>query len=250
MMSKDSSWLEYYWELEGEETLFGVELGLYKLAPDPKSPLLVYFCCQTIDERDLTDSDLRRIEGIAAKIVRKTGVTPAGFIQAESMRQYYFYASDKEQYDIMKDIAGKERRIVCRVGGKREENWATYFNLLYPDELKYQTVKNLEQVTKLRLIGDNTSATRRINLHVAFREEQQRLIFEETARRAGFAIGDPEFRSENELPNGVVIYRISTLKRRDINSVTLRAVTLAEKTEGKLLYWDCNIVPKDMKRRI
>ncbi|MBO4384391.1 MAG: DUF695 domain-containing protein [Clostridia bacterium] len=249
-MSARSSWLEYYWELEGEETHFGVELSLYKTAPDPEAPLLVYFCFQTIDEHVLNPSDIRRIEDIAAKIARKTDVVPAGFIEAGSMRQYYFYTSDKEQYDIMKEIAAKEKKLICRVGGKREENWATYFNLLYPDDMKYQTVKNCEQVKKLRSIGDNTDAARRINLHMGFVTEQERLVFEETARRAGFAIGSPEFQPESDFPNGVVVYRISTLKRHDIDSVTVRAIRLAKKIEGRLLFWDCNIVPKSVTKRL
>ena len=249
-MAFKSEWLEYVWELEGEETRFGVELSLYRKAPDPKTPLLVYLCCQTADEHDLLPSDVKRIESVASKCSKRAKAVPAGFIQAESMRQYYYYVSDKEQYDAMKEIAAKEKKLVCRVGGKREENWSTYFTLLYPDELKYQTVKNREQVNKLRNIGDNTDASRRINLHMGFRTEQDRLVFEETARRAGFAIGDPEYRTDSDCPNGVVIYRISTLRRRDIDAVTVRSIRLAQRCVGKLLYWDCNIVPKGVSKRI
>ena len=249
-MAFRSEWLEYVWELDGEDALFGVELSLYRRAPDPKLPLVVYLCCQTADDRDLKPSDVKRIEGLAARCAHKTRTVPAGFVQAGSMRQYYYYVSDKEQYDVMKEIAAKEKKLVCRVGGKREENWATYFGLLYPDELKYQTVKNREQVKKLRDIGDNTDAARRINLHMGFRTEQDRLIFEETARRAGYAIGDPEYRTDSDSPNGVVIYRISTLRRRDIDGVTVRAIRLAQRCVGKLLYWDCNIVPKNVSKRI
>lgn len=249
-MAFKSEWLEYYWELEGEETLFGVELSLYRRAPDPKAPLLVYLCCQTADERDLTPSDIKRAESLANKCARRARTVPAGFVQADSTRQYYYYVADKEQYDVMKELASNEKKLFCRVGGKREENWATYLDLLYPDEAKYQTVKNREQVKKLRNIGDSTESARRINLHMSFRTEQDRLVFEETARRAGYAIGEPEYHTDSDLPSGVVIYRISTLRRRDIDAVTIRASNLARRMLGKLLYWDCNIVPKDVKKRI
>lgn len=249
-MAAKSEWLEYIWELNGEETYFGVELSLYRRAPDPEAPLLVYLCCQTTDEHDLGPADIKRIEDAAARCARRCGAVPAGFIQADSMRQYYFYVADKEQYDIIKEIAAKEKKLFCRVGGKREENWATYFNLLYPDELKYQTVRNREQVKKLRAIGDNTDAARRINLHMGFRTEQDRLVFEETARRAGYAIGSPEYHPDADHPNGVVVYRISTLRRRDIDGVTIRSIVLARQCVGKLLYWDCNIVPRSVSKRI
>lgn len=248
-MAKKSTWLEYDWQLDGEDARFGVELSYYKTAPDENHTLLCYFCCQPTSDRPLTPADIRRIEELAARCAHKTKARPAGFVQTPTLRQYYFYTASKEQYDVLKDIAGKEKKLLCRVGGKHEEDWATYFQLLYPNETKYMTVKNREQVEKLHSIGDNTEATRRINLHVTFRTEQQRLLFEETARQAGYAIGSAEFHSEYELPNGVVIYRISSLKREDIDSLTVRTVRLAQKYEGRLLYWDCNIVPRGVSKR-
>ena len=248
-MSKESSWLEYDWRLDGEDALFGVELSLYRKAPEEGRPYLCYFCCQTTDERRLQPADVKRIESIAAKSAKKVGA-PAGFIQTGSMRQYYFYVASKDEYDILKASAAKEKKYLCRVGGKREEDWATYFHLLYPNEVKYQTVRNREQVEKLKKSGDNAEASRRINLHVAFRTEQQRLFFEEASRQAGYAIGSPEFHSDFELPHGSVLYRISTLKREDIDSVTVRVVELAQRMEGRLLYWDCNIVPRSVTKRI
>ena len=248
-MAKRSSWLEYSWKLDGEDAYFGVELGFYRTAPDEGRPLLVYFCCQTVDEKPLSPADIRRAEALSKKCCRKAKVTPAGFVQMGSMRQYYFYTASKDEYDILKAISVKENKLLCRVGGKREPDWATYFQLLYPNEVKYQTVKNREQVEKMRSIGDNTDAARRINMHLSFRTEQQRIMFEESARRAGYAIGAPEFNSESELPNGVVIYRISTLKQDEIDAVTVRAIGLAQKLEGMLVYWDCNIVPKSVAKR-
>ncbi|MBO4562423.1 MAG: DUF695 domain-containing protein [Clostridia bacterium] len=244
-----TTWLEYNWQLDGNEAYFGVELSYYRKAPDEKHPLLCYFCCETTNGGALTPADEKRIEQLAAKCKRRTRIQPAGFVQSGNMRQYYFYTASKEEYDVLKDVAEKEKKLLCRVGGKREDDWATYFQLLYPNEVKYQTVKNREQVKKLHSIGDNIEASRRINLHVCFRTEQQRLMFEETARNAGFAIGGAEFLSESDLPNGVVIYRISSLKREDIDSVTVRVIKLAQKMEGRLSYWDCNIVPRSVAKR-
>ena len=248
-MAKRSTWLEYNWDLDGENALFGVELSYYRTAPDASRPLLFYFCCQRTDEAPLEKADVKRIEALAVKCARRIKCAPAGFVQTKDMRQYYFYASSKEDHDMLEKLGSREKKLICRIGGKHEEDWATYFQLLYPNEVKYQTIKNREQIAKLRSIGDNTDATRRINLHVCFRGEQQRLLFEETARQAGFAIGAAEFNSDSELPNGVVIYRISSLKLADIDALTVRVITLAQKFEGRLTYWDCNIVPKRVAKR-
>lgn len=249
-MPKQKTWLEYDWQLDGRDAHFGVELSFYRTAPNENRQFLCYFCCQTVDEHDLLPADIKHIEGIIAKCSKRIGVLPAGFIQADDMRQYYFYTSSKQEHDELKAAAEKEKKYICRVGGKIEEDWATYFQLLYPDDMKYQTVKNREQLEKMRKKGDNLEASRRINLHVAFRTEQQRLVFEEAARRAGFAIGSAEYHSDFELPHGAVLYRISSLKTNEIDSVTIQAIKTAHRMNGRLLYWDCNIVPRNVTKRI
>ena len=248
-MAKNSTWLEYEWRLDGREALFGVELALYRSAPDAKLPILCYFCCEAEGSDTLSDSDLKRIEGLAAKCVHKLGRPAAGFVQTGNTRQYYYYVPDKEQYDILRSIADKERKLACKVAGKREEDWTTYFKLLYPDEAKYQTVRNREIIAKYRENGDNLDAARRLNLHVFFRTEQHRLMYEEAARQAGYAIGTPQVRSELELPYGATLHRISTLKKQDVDSVTIRAIRIAQRMEGRLAYWDCAIVPKNINKR-
>ena len=47
-----------------------------------------------------------------------------------------------------------------------------------------------------------------------------------------------------------MLYRISTLKNEEIDNVTVRAIKLAQMMEGRLLYWDCNIVPRSVTKRI
>jgi len=245
-MAKETTWLEYEWRLDGAPALFGVELSLYRKGPDPALPILCYFCCEK-EGGELEAQDLKRIEALAAKCVRKVGAT-AGFVQTGGMRQYYFYVASKEQYDSLKQIADKEKRIICKVAGRREPEWNTYFKLLYPDEAKYQTVRNGEVIKKYRDNGDNLEAARRINLHVYFSTEQQRIMYEAAARQGGFAIGTPDERSELELPYGATLHRISALNKPDIDAITIRAIHLAKELQGRLAYWDCAIVPKNIKK--
>lgn len=248
-MAKESTWLEYEWRLDGKDALFGVELALYRSAPDEKLPILCYFYCEARGSDEISDSDLKRIEGLASKCVRKLGRPTVGFVQTGNTRQYYFYVPGKEEYEQLRAIAEKEKKLICKAAGKREPEWTTYFKLLYPDEAKYQTVRNREIIAKYRQNGDNLEAARRINLHVFFRTEQMRLMYEEAARQAGYAIGTPQERSELELPYGATLHRISTLKKQDIDAVTIRAIRIAQRMEGRLAYWDCAIVPKSFSKR-
>ena len=134
-MANDGTWLEYEWRLDGNDALFGVELALYRSAPDSAVPLLCYFCCKA-DGQELTEADTKRMSMLAQKCVKKTEQPCAGFVQTGNMRQYYFYVPSKTEYEALKEIASKEKKLECRVGGKREEDWATYFKLLYPDAAK------------------------------------------------------------------------------------------------------------------
>lgn len=248
-MAKENNWLEYEWRLDGAPALFGVELSLYREAPDPERPVLCFFCCEAQGAPLLSPGDIKRIESLAAKCVRRLGSPACGFVQTGNMRQYYFYVPDKEKYEILKAIANREKKLVCKVAGKSEPEWTTYFKLLYPDEAKYQTVRNGEIIEKYRRNGDNLDAGRRINLHVYFRTEQQRLLYEEAARSAGFAIGAPDERSELELPYGATLHRISTLNKADIDSITVKAIRIAQEYTGRLAYWDCAIVPRHITKR-
>ena len=66
-MAKESTWLEYEWRLDGDPALFGVELSLYRTAPDAENSVLCYFCFEAEGRDTLSDSDIKRIETVAAK---------------------------------------------------------------------------------------------------------------------------------------------------------------------------------------
>lgn len=242
-MTKKNTWLEYDWRLNGADALFGVELALYHDAPDEKRKVLAFIYCCSKDSEVLDAADVKRAEKVARNCVKSIDSPCAGFIQTGNMRQYYFYLSDKKEYDALKAVANKEKKLSCRVGGKNEPGWDTYFKLLYPDAAKLQTVRNGETIEKLRANGDS-SEPRRLNLHVFFRGEPLRLQFEDEARKAGFAIGSSEYRSESEFPYGVVLHRICPLIKREVDAVTVLAIRIAERFGGKLMYWDCPIVPQ------
>lgn len=236
----------YDWRLDSGDALFAVDLSLYSTSPNPDRAVLAYICYSKNDESRLSDSDARRIDAYADKISRKLGYGYAGYIQTALKRQYYIYIGLEEEYELIKAMAEKQKRLCVQVGSKNEASWASYFKLLYPDAAKLQTVRNGETLKKLYDNGDST-APRRLNIHMYFRTESIRLQYEETARREGFAIGTSEEREQSELPYGVVLHRICALKKRDVDAVTVQAIRIAERYGGRLLFWDCPIVPRHGK---
>ena len=243
MASKRDELLEYDWRLDGEDAVFCVDLALYNGAPNAGYPILAYVgCSPRKEDRELSGGDIRHMVAFCAKCRRRLDLLMAGYIETAKIRQYYFYVASKADYDALKLFAEKERSFTCRVGGKKEEDWASYFRILYPDAAKYQTVRNEEIIAQHYELGDS-DAPRRLNLHFAFLNEPVRRQFEEAARSEGFAIGGYEEFDGNELPCGVILHRISAFKKSDVDAVTVQAIRIAEKFNGKLLFWDCPIVP-------
>jgi len=69
-------------------------------------------------------------------------------------------------------------------------------------------------------------------------------MFAEQSRREGFALGDTEFLPELDCPHGQIIIAVSTLEKAALDTLTTRAIRLAAPYEGKLMYWDCPMIPK------
>ncbi|MBR6006775.1 MAG: DUF695 domain-containing protein [Clostridia bacterium] len=235
--------LEYDWRMDGDYAKFCVDLSLYNRAADGEYPILVYVGCYAREEdAPLSAGELRHAAAFAAKCARKVDSLNAGFIETEKIRQYYLYVRDRAAYDALRDLAERERAIVCRVGGKKEPDWSSYFRILYPDAAKYQTVLNGEMLEQLYKKGDS-DAPRRLNLHMYFPTDPARDGFKAAALEEGFAIGENEDRESGERPCGVVLHRICALKKWDVDAVTVQAIRLAEKYNGQLRFWDCPIVP-------
>ena len=235
--------LEYDWRLDGEEAVFCVDLSLYNEAPNERYPILAYVGCSPKKEgRELSGGDLRHMDAFCSKCRRKLDLLNAGFIETAAIRQYYFYLPGKAEYEKLKQFAEAERSFVCRVGGRKEEDWASYFRILYPDAAKFQTVRNGELLAQHYSLGDS-EAPRRLNLHLCFPGDPLRRQFVEEARQEGFAIGEYEDYDSDTLPCGVVLHRICAFKKWDVDALTVQAIRIAEPFDGKLMFWDCPIVP-------
>ena len=162
-----------------------------------------------------------------------------GSIKTKKQVQYYFYAKSNAMLDEAKALAKKQRSLRCRVDCIHEPMWDTYFNVLCPDDAKKQTEKNRETLELMEKHGYSLSSTRRISLHMYFPSEPKLLEFAEAARLGGFAIGDTEFMPEQTLPHGIIIIHLSSLRKKEIDDITTRAIVLAKQYGGTLNYWDC-----------
>ncbi|MBR5949420.1 MAG: DUF695 domain-containing protein [Clostridia bacterium] len=242
--------LRYDWRLDGQAAEFGVDLHLSARAPMRSHPVLAFVSCAfpSDTEARITPAVLKKAVSFIKKSVKELNAVAAGYIETEHELQYYIYLPSTAEYERMKALSAEQKTadgLEFMVGGRSEPDWESYFTVLYPDEAKTQTIRNGEIIEELFKSGDSETP-RRLNLLLAFPTEADCTAFAAKALDEGFATGEYKDVSDGELPCGVVVHRICAMKKWDVDAVTVHAIRIAEEHGGKLLYWDCPIVPRKL----
>ncbi len=242
MKPTTGNFFEYDWPIEGKTARFAADIS-YADSDEVKAshPYLFFVSCSSAkkDNSPLTLKDRFLIRLFINQLKIMMEPIYVGSIKNKSESQYFFYAKTDAFLENIKAEAKKKKSVRCRVDCMHEQEWDTYFSLLYPDEAKKQTEKNRETLELLEKNGFPMTGNRRICLHMFFKNEPKMLTFAERARLDGFAIGETEFIPEQELSHGVTLIQLSSLRKKEIDDITTRAVNLAKEYGGILSYWDC-----------
>ncbi|NLB62473.1 MAG: DUF695 domain-containing protein [Clostridiales bacterium] len=243
-LKKIDNWFEYDWQFEGADALFGVDQGInFDLDKHGKS-LITMLC--TSRQTALKISEIKAFERKKNSVVcvQKKGfnISYVGYIETMNIVRYYFYTDNCDNLNLLESMFKNQKRISfdCR----QDDSHSFYTTVLYPSAAKLQTELNREQIFAYKNRGDNVDVPRKINLHMYFASEPLRILFEEEARLSGYAIGEAEFTMEFEQPHGVIVHKISSLNKHEIDSVTTGIIVVAEKYEGVLMFWDSAFIPK------
>lgn len=236
-------WFFYDWVMEGDPASFAVDMRL-AAKPHPARPVLLHVRCEMRDEAPLTPRGIRHIERIQSKCIKSLASLYAGYVQDERRRVMFFYVDSDARLEDAEAIFAREKLLYCEAGCAPDPEWSTYYQLLYPDAAKLYTATNRKNIDLYRQNGDHSAAARRVTLHMFFPMEQLVAQFASEARLAGFAIGDAEFNPDLEEAYGVKLYIITSLNKRDIDGCTSTAIYIAERYGGRLLYWDCPVIPR------
>lgn len=242
MKPTTGNFFEYDWLTDTKTARFEVDTS-YAEAKNIREnhPYLFFVSCSSAkkDNSPLTPKDRFFIRLFVNQLKIMMEPVYVGSIRNKTESQYFFYAKTDSFLENIKSEAKKKKTVLCRVDCIFEEDWNTYFSLLYPDEAKKQTEKNRETLELLEKNGFPMTGNRKICLHMFFKSEPKMLTFAERARLGGFAIGETEFIPEQELSHGVILIQLSALRKKEIDDITTRAVNLAKEYGGILSYWDC-----------
>jgi len=245
-MGKQDAWFGYDWEVHGESARFLVDTSYQE--PPAGYETLLYIAAAPADPEAAAFSprEERRLRAVERKLLRALrGALYVGDIDMAALRQYYFYVSGAEAaVAAAETLEAKEKALRLTSGTAEEPDWLTYHALLMPDAAKYQTELNRDAIAKLKKHGDGLSTVRRLTFFVGFPTEQTRLMFQEKARFAGFAIGNPQFKPELELPHVLPVFALSSLEKPAVDKLTTNAIRVAEPFGGALLRWSTPVVPR------
>ena len=238
-------WILYDWTVREQPAVFEVDPSYSE--PAAGYDTLLYCFAEPSDGRAaaFSKAQARRLDGIPKKLEKILApCLYVGRIRMTGQCQFYFYAQDETRLEALELFCEKERAVSLSSGRAHEPQWPSYFQLLYPDAAKYQTILNGELIERMRHKGDTLVKIRRLTFFLFFPSEPCRLLFQEQARRAGFAIGEPTFRPELSEPYGLSVYALSSLEKAQVDALTTRAIRAAAHQGGVLLNWSAPVERK------
>lgn len=247
-MAKDSNenWFSYEWNVRGTQALFTVDTSYEEPAAGYETLLYCAVSPRDPAMEEFTPRATRRLKRLEKKLLKALPEAKyLGNIHMDALMQFYFYVTDAEAaVDAVNYAVRKEKLLLAVPGTAQEPDWLTYHALLLPDAAKYQTEFNAELIERLRRKGDGLATVRRLTFSMCFPSEQTRALFQEQAKKNGFAIGEPQFRPELELPHVLTIHALAALNKPDVDKLTTRAIYAAQTFNGELLRWSCPVMPK------
>lgn len=239
-----TDWFSYDWHVGKAPARFDVNRALLDNHGE-EDVMLVLVCRGSGEGGSMSKREQHHVFSIEQKCAELPGLLYAGRISTARSVYFYFYTANARLLYDLRDFASRERVLRCRADTQAEPEWQTYKQVLYPDEVKLQTERNRQSIDMYRRHGDNIAVPRRIRLHVYFPSEIAVSAFADDAKQSGFVIGESSIADEHEKPYGLIVIKVGSLKKREMDALTGQIIRLAMPHEGSLLHWDCQSVPKD-----
>ncbi len=247
-------WLAYDTAFEGKTAVMRVDMR--KISEKERAALPVLMLLRIQPRKNysldlLTPFQARMMERVYKKLLRAAQRVNARIVAVRnwgSAMEFFCYGPDEPALLALSALCEKKRSLVTDYETRADSKWQVFRKEAYPSAANLQTVKNGEQIEMMVRYGDDIHAPRRINHYCSFSDEMARIGFQESARKAGFALGDPFFNPDGEYPHGVCVRHIGSIDKRSLDSWTDRLIAVVEAYHGHYDYWDCQIMRKQRLR--
>ncbi len=223
-----TDWLKYEWEYNEREAVFQVDMQYWELLPTLGYSQLVFV---SVAPHDPNAEAFSRAEERRAAALQHTLAAEledaaifVGGIGMKNLIQYYFYTADETLIHRVSAICRAESKLCVSCGHVSEPHYATYYCLLFPDDVKLQSVENAAYIKSVQHRDGDLSLVRRVSLTMAFVSEEACDAFMDEIPHLGFTVGSRDSVGNTTHPYRIELNGFSTLLLADLNRFTARAI--------------------------
>lgn len=173
------------------------------------------------------------IDKLSGKVIYVGGVT------VSDLRNLYFYTNEPSVFREVSDICRGYRTLTVACGYSVEQDCATYYSLLYPDDEKLQSVENEAFLKRLKKKDSELVLVHRVRMTAAFLNAEDRASFIESATVYGLSVGQSFSLESGAHSECCYVYGFSELTLPSLNRLTSRLIRAIVPREGMLTELSC-----------
>lgn len=249
LTAQEESWESYMTNLEKGPANISVRMDLSAHAPEANFSyvLMTGFFYDEISTDGLpAQGNFKEIytltDSLDLRLNRLAETKYVGSLNYNFQRiQYYYISSYEGVHDLLKEFykefyPNKEPYIEI----KEDENWAYYFEFLYPKDRAIDNMNDQNMIKLLQDAGDNLTSPREVKHRIAFFTDAEKQAFLSELKAEGF--------SEKVDPNAatdyfpLVLIKDHAVDMNTIRSITTRLRAAAKSHNGQYESWETFIV--------
>jgi uncharacterized protein (TIGR01619 family) len=227
-----------------------VDLGLIAIAPIQyfnKSFTFTTYFNQPNEDGLTSESEYEIINQIEDNLINlltsNSNTIYSGRIKFDGKMQSYFYSEKlPEVENCLLELQNKFSDYSFEHTIKDEENWTSYFEILYPSEFEMQIIQNGKVIENLQKYGDLFEKERLVEHWIYFTDSNNREQFINEIKGTEFEIVEKAETSSDELPFLLRLSRVDKVDYESVNEYTMFLWQKAKEFNGEYDGWETFIV--------
>jgi uncharacterized protein (TIGR01619 family) len=224
-----------------------VNMSIKKIAPDKNFPFLFSAGIKftNCDSSGLPlSSEFTNLYSISDSVVTVVSLLIknilAGSFTYQCQRRDYFYVPDTAglRLQLTDFISNHFPGYTAVFDIKKDKDWKTYLDFLYPNEETIEYMKNEKVLMKLRDAGDKSEKARPVDHFLYFNTENDRNCFIQYAIQNHFKIESKTNEKDSRLPYKLQLSRTDKIDLPAISKITLELERQAKKCNGDYDGWE------------
>ena len=250
-ITHEEDWAIYFCTV-GEDQLGSVlvDLGLNEIAPiQSKSTLAaITTFMKNPTEEGLSSAEesekLNQIEDFFIdKITANHNAIYPGRLKFGGKILSYLYCEDTNDFDnTFEEIKNQFPNYKFEYTIKEENNWRTYFEVLFPSEFEMQVIQNGRVIENIESHGDNLEKERQVDHWIYFKTENDRESFLRSIKDENFEIINKDETGLEDRPFQLRIARVDKVDYENVNEYVMSLWQKAQQHNGDYDGWETFIV--------